>query len=188
MRNSRLSILKCCMEAVILDTKLDNPYMSSLEMYNSGVSFSRIDADIADTLKNAGGDDEKALTEKFEGLFKEILKKDNLKVKVESLKAYDVSGIIQLSEQSRRMSEMSSIYGMNFGSMPVDETLILNSNNNVIKLLDKIVGDESRKDDAELICRQVYDLAVMSHKPLEMNEMTEFISRSNKILEMTMNM
>ena len=119
-------------------------------------------------------------------MFKEILKKDDLKVKVESLKAYDVSGVVQLSEQSRRMREMSSMYGMNFGAMPVDETLVLNSNNNVVKLLSEISDDESRKDDVELICRQIYDLAVMSHKPLEMEKMAEFISRSNKILEMTM--
>ncbi|MCI8804483.1 MAG: molecular chaperone HtpG [Clostridiales bacterium] len=174
------------MEAVILDTRLDNPFMSSVEMYNSGVSFSRIDSDIADALKNEESDDDKKLTEKFESVFKEILKKDDLKVKVESLKAYDVSGVVQLSEQSRRMREMSSMYGMNFGAMPVDETLVLNSNNNVVKLLSEISGDESRKDDVELICRQIYDLAVMSHKPLEMEKMAEFISRSNKILEMTM--
>jgi len=173
------------MEAVILDTKLDNPFMSAVEMYNSGVSFARIDAEI-DTLKNEESDDDKALTEKFEKLFKEILKKDDLKVKVEPLKAYDVSGVIQLSEQSRRMQEMSSLYGMNFGAPPVDETLILNSSNNVVKLLSEIADDENRKQDAEIICRQIYDLAIMSHKPLSMNEMTDFISRSNKILEMTM--
>ncbi len=174
------------MEAVILDTKLDNPFMSAIEMYNNGVSFARIDADIADTLKNEESEDDKALTEKMETVFKDVLKKDDLKIKVESLKAYDVSGIIQLSEQSRRMKEMSSIYGMSFGDMPADETLILNSNNNVVKLLAKIYDDETRKDDVSLVCKQIYDLAIMSHKPLEMNEMTEFIARSNKILEMTM--
>ncbi len=173
------------MEAVILDTRLDNPYMSALEMYNSGVTFARIDADIADTLKNDESDEDKELTEKFDKLFKEVIKKDGIKVKVENLKTEDVSGVIQLSEQSRRMKEMSSMYGMNFGSMPLDETLILNSNNKVVKLLTNIVDDESRKDDVELICKQIYDLAIMSHKPLEMNEMTEFIARSNKILAMT---
>lgn len=173
------------MEAVILDTRLDNPYMSALEMYNSGVTFARIDADIADTLKNAESDEDKELTEKFDKLFKEVIKKDGIKVKVENLKTEDVSGVIQLSEQSRRMKEMSSMYGMNFGSMPLDETLILNSNNKVVKLLTNIFDDESRKDDVELICKQIYDLAIMSHKPLEMNEMTEFIARSNKILAMT---
>ena len=173
------------MEAVILDTRLDNPYMSALEMYNSGVTFARIDADIADTLKNAESDEDKELTEKFDKLFKEVIKKDGIKVKVENLKTEDVSGVIQLSEHSRRMKEMSSMYGMNFGSMPLDETLILNSNNKVVKLLTNIFDDESRKDDVELICKQIYDLAIMSHKPLEMNEMTEFIARSNKILAMT---
>lgn len=171
------------MEAVILDTRLDNPFMSSVEMYNGGVSFVRIDADIADTLKNGGEEEDKELSEKLESIFKEVLGKEELKIKVESLKASDVSGVVQLSEQSRRMQEMSSIYGMNFGGMPVEETLVLNSSSNVVKLLTKIKEDENRKDDIDLICRHIYDLAVMSHKPLEMAEMTEFIARSNKILE-----
>lgn len=175
------------MEAVILDTRLDTPYVSAIEMYNSGVSFSRIDADIADTLKNGENDEDKELTEKLEKIFKDVLKKDDLKIKAESLKSCDVSGIVQLSEQSRRMQEMSSIYGMNLGTMPIDETLILNSSSNVVKLLSEISDDENRKDDVELICRHIYDLAVMSHKSLEMDKMPEFIARSNKILEMMMN-
>lgn len=170
------------MEAVILDTRLDNPYISTLEMYNSGVSFARIDADIADTLKN--GEENKEESEKLEALFKENLKKEDLKIKVEGLKAEQISGIIQLSEQERRMQEMGSLYGMNFGMMPAEEMLILNSNNNVVKLLLEIKDNEDRKEDVSMICEQIYDLAMMSHKPLGMEAMTKFIERSNKILAM----
>ncbi len=178
------------MDAVILDTKLDNPYMSTLEMYNQGISFVRIDSDLSDTLKDSSKEEDKELNEALETLFKDNLNKgDNLKIKVENLKASDISGIIQLSEQARRMEEMAKMYGMNmpFGAMPADETLILNSNNNVVKLLLKIKDNENKKEETNIICNQIYDLATMSHKHLDMNSMTNFIERSNKILEMLLN-
>lgn len=178
------------MDAVILDTKLDNPYMSTLEMYNQGISFVRIDSDLSDTLKDSSKEEDKELNEALETLFKDNLNKgDNLKIKVENLKASDISGVIQLSEQARRMEEMAKMYGMNmpFGAMPADETLILNSNNNVVKLLLKIKDNENKKEETNIICNQIYDLATMSHKHLDMNSMTNFIERSNKILEMLLN-
>lgn len=178
------------MDAVILDTKLDNPYMSTLEMYNQGISFVRIDSDLSDTLKDSSKEEDKELNEALETLFKDNLNKgDNLKIKVENLKATDISGVIQLSEQARRMEEMAKMYGMNmpFGAMPADETLILNGNNNVVKLLLKVKDDENKKEETNIICNQIYDLATMSHKHLDMNSMTNFIERSNKILEMLLN-
>ncbi|WP_317366488.1 molecular chaperone HtpG [uncultured Tyzzerella sp.] len=178
------------MDAVILNTKLDNPYMSTLEMYNQGTSFVRIDSDLSDTLKDSSQEENKELNEALETLFKDTLNKgDNLKIKVENLKATDISGVIQLSEQARRMEEMAKMYGMNmpFGAMPSDETLILNGNNNVVKLLLKIKDDNNKKEETNLICNQIYDLATMSHKHLDMNSMTNFIERSNKILEILLN-
>ena len=168
------------MDAVVLDTRLDVPYVSFLEAYSGGVRFERIDSAVSEMLKS---DNEAEIdAESLENLFKEALKKDDLKLKVENLKSDEVSAMIELSEQSRRMQEMSAMYGMDNRTFPSDETLVLNANNNVVKLLLDI--KDERKDEAEMICRQVYDLAVMSHKPLSQEEMTEFISRSNKIMEL----
>ena len=168
------------MDAVVLDTRLDVPYVSFLEAYSGGVRFERIDSAVSEMLKS---DKEAEIdTESLENLFKEALKKDDLKLKVENLKSDEVSAMIELSEQSRRMQEMSAMYGMDNRTFPSDETLVLNANNNVVKLLLDI--KDERKDEAEMICRQVYDLAVMSHKPLSQEEMTEFIARSNKIMEL----
>ncbi len=168
------------MDAVVLDTRLDVPYVSFLEAYSGGVRFERIDSAVSEMLKS---DNEAEIdAESLENLFKEALKKDDLKLKVENLKSDEVSAMIELSEQSRRMQEMSAMYGMDNRTFPSDETLVLNANNNVVKLL--LDMKDERKDEAEMICRQVYDLAVMSHKPLSQEEMTEFISRSNKIMEL----
>lgn len=178
------------MEAVILNTKLDNPYISTLEMYNAGVTFARIDADLAETLKDNSKKQDEELNKSLEKLFKDNIKNsDNLKIKIEGLKTKDISGIIQLSEQARRMEEMMKIYQMSIplGATPPEETLVLNSNNNVVNLLLKFKDDESKKEETNIICNQIYDLAIMSHKHLDMNSMTNFIERSNKILEMLLN-
>jgi molecular chaperone HtpG len=94
--------------------------------------------------------------------------------------------MILLSEYSRRMQEMSRMYGMGGmdmrGMFPDEQTLVLNSNNALIKAVVKLAGNEAKKDDANLICQQVYDLAMMSHKQLEPEAMTKFIERSNALL------
>ncbi len=168
------------MDAVVLDTKLDVPYVSFLEAYSGGVKFERIDSAVSEMLKS---DTETTIdTEAIENLFKSSLGKDDVKIKVENLKSTDVSAMIELSEQARRMQEMSAMYGMDNRTFPSDETLVLNANNNVVKLLLDI--KDSKKDESELLCKQIYDLAVMSHKPLSQEAMTEFITRSNKIMEL----
>ena len=168
------------MDAVVLDTKLDVPYVSFLEAYSGGVKFERIDSAVSEMLKS---DTEANIdTEAIENLFKSALGKNDVKIKVENLKSADVSAMIELSEQSRRMQEMSAMYGIDNRTFPSDETLVLNANNNVVKLLLDI--KDSKKDESELLCKQIYDLAVMSHKPLSQEAMTEFITRSNKIMEL----
>lgn len=167
------------LQAVVLDSKIDVPYVSFLEAYSDGVKFERIDSAVSDVLKGSG---EVCLDAKeLESLFKEAVGKD-INVKVEALKSSDVSAMIELSEQSRRMKEMSMMYGMDSSSFSDDETIILNANNNVVKLLLDI--KDSKKEEADIICKQIYYLAIMSHKPLSQDEMTEFISRSNKIMEL----
>ncbi len=165
------------LEAVVLDNQIDVPYVNYMEMYNEGVQFLRIDSDINDVLKS--GDADKNTAEKLEKLFKDVLGKESLTVKVEKLKADNVSAMIELSEQSRRMMEMSKLYGFG-GDMPMAETLILNADNNVIKLL--LGLDESDKENIDLVVKQVYDLAAMSHRPLSAEELTDFLDRSNKVL------
>ncbi len=172
------------MEAVELTTRLDVPFISYLEAYaGAGVSFVRIDS-AADMLKKKDGEAVREDTvTALADLFKESLGKE-VKVKAEPLMAQDVSAVIELSEQARRMQEMSVMYGMDTSAFPSDETLVLNSDNNVVKLLLQMKDDESKKDETKLICEQVYALATMSNKTLDADEMTAFISRSNKILEM----
>ena len=184
------------LEAAILSTPIDKPFVSFLEYKNTGVKVQRIDADISDTLqqKEEQKDEEakkaeQTQNEELQNLFRGILNNETLKVKAEPLKAEKVSGMIVLTEESRRMLEMKEAYGENeqmkmlFATAQPDETLVLNSNNHLVQLICKWKGNVDKKEDLDLICRQVYDLALMSHKALSSEEMTAFIDRSNLLLE-----
>lgn len=184
------------LEAAILSSPIDKPFVSFLEYKNPGVKVQRIDADISDTLqqKEEEKDEdakkaEQTLNTELESLFRGILGKETLKVKAEPLKAKQVSGMIILTEESRRMLEMKEAYGENdqmkmlFAHAKPDETLILNSNHKLVELICDWKGKEEKKQDLDLICHQVYDLALMSHKTLSSEEMTTFIDRSNLLLE-----
>lgn len=173
------------MDAVILTANLDNPYISYLESYDYNVKFNRIDSDISESLKEKDDTSDKTQDEELQKLFREVMANDKLAIRVETLKTDSVSAMILLSEQSRRMQEMSKMFGggMPGFDMPAEETVVLNKNNGLVKTLLNIKDDEARKDDVNLICEQIYDLAMMSHRPLEVDAMNKFIDRSNKILE-----
>lgn len=185
------------LEAAILTTPVDKPFVSFLEYKNPGVKVQRIDADITDTLQQKS-DVEQSEAEKqaeaytntqMETLFRQVLGNENLKVKAETLKSAQATAMILLSEESRRMMEMLEAYGNNemykamFAQVKPDETLVLNKNNTLIQYLIKNAEDTTKKDDLDMICHQVYDLALMSHRSLNSEEMTAFLDRSNRILE-----
>ncbi len=171
------------LDAVVLPSMMDTHFISFVEMKNEGVKFKRIDSAIEDISENAEKDD--AAKEKDEKLiekFKNEIGDDTLKIEVQSLKDNSIPAVILLSEQSRRMREMYRSYGQQMAGMAdmfKDEfTLVLNENNPLIQKLDTL-NDE----DANLVIDHVYDLAKISHSPLDAEHMTKFIERSNKLLE-----
>ncbi|MCD7834205.1 MAG: molecular chaperone HtpG [Lachnospiraceae bacterium] len=170
------------MNAVILKHNIDTPFISHVEQLNEKVKFQRIDADVTDSVKEESDEESlKETTDTLTEVFRKALNKEKLDVKVEKLKNENISSMITLSEESRRMQEMMKMYNM-YGMDPSmfggDETLVLNANN---KLVQYIV-DHKDSDKVPMICEQLYDLAMIAHKPLQPDEMTKFITRSNEIL------
>ena len=172
------------MNAFVLTHSIDQPFISSLESGDDNVRFKRIDAEVTEDFKEEVSEDElKEQTDVLGGLFQKALGKDNLEIKVEKLKNEKVSSMITLSEETRRMQDMMKMYAMNgMGNMGDfgGETLVLNANNALVKYL----VENKESENADLFCKQLYDLAMISHKPLESAEMTEFIQRSNEIMEL----
>ncbi|MDF2821267.1 MAG: hypothetical protein K0R15_1708 [Clostridiales bacterium] len=177
------------LDAVILTHPIDQPFVTSLEHdLENKVKFLRIDSDLTDALKSSEVQDEettKATTDALTELFKKALSNDGLKVNVESLKSEELSSMITLSEETRRMQEMTKMYGM-YGFDPKmfenGETLVLNSNNKLVQYLLENKDNEEKSAIIHKFCEQLYDLAMISHKPLASEAMTRFINRSNEIM------
>ena len=168
--------------AVILKHNIDSPFVTHVERLNEKVHFQRIDADLTDDFKETVSEEEmKETTDALTELFRKALNNEKLQVKVEQLKNEEVSSMVTLSEESRRMQEMMKMYGMAgmdpsmFGG---DETLVLNANN---KLVQYVLANKDA-ENTPMFCEQLYDLAMISHKPLAPEAMTKFIARSNQIM------
>ncbi|MBQ7563815.1 MAG: molecular chaperone HtpG [Lachnospiraceae bacterium] len=176
------------MDAVILTHNIDQPFIQQLEQKNEDVKFMRIDADVTESVKEEVGEDEteklKETTEKLTEIFKKALNKEKLEVKVEKLKNENISSMLTVSEESRRMMDMMKMYSMggpsDMGGMFGDEgaTLILNANNKLVQYILENDGNEN----VPMFCEQLYDLAMLANKPLAPEEMTKFVSRSNEIM------
>lgn len=167
------------MDAVILKHNIDSPFITQLEQRNENVKFQRIDADLTEAFKQeaAAEDEVSALTD----IFRTALENDKLDVKVEKLKNESVASMMTLSEESRRMQEMMKMYGMPgmdpsmFGT---DVTLVLNVNHPLVQYV--LTNKEGQY--TALFCKQLYDLALLGNKPLNPEQMTAFIQRSNEIM------
>ncbi|MGN1159976.1 MAG: molecular chaperone HtpG, partial [Lachnospiraceae bacterium] len=177
---------KAKMDAVILKDNIDQPFISQLEAKNEGIHFKRIDADITDDMKaktsKKAAEELAAQNEELSKLFKKAVKKDNVTVKLERLKNKDISSMITLSEETRRMQDMMKMYsmpGMNMPGMGKEGlTLTLNANNKLVQY----ILEHKDGENVNLICEQLYDLALIQQAPLDPEAMTKFVNRSNKIM------
>ena len=169
-------------DAVILKHNIDSAFISHLEQKDQTIQFKRIDADLTEELRGEEAADEetsKTLTE----VFRDALKNDKLEVKVENLKNEKVAAMMTLSEESRRMQDMMKMYNM-YGMDPSmfggQETLVLNAKHPLVQF----VAGNKDSEKTPVICEELYDLAMLSHKQLSPEEMTRFVQRSNEILLM----
>ncbi|MCI9198768.1 MAG: molecular chaperone HtpG, partial [Lachnospiraceae bacterium] len=168
------------LDAVHLQHNIDNAFISHMERLNDKIKFQRIDADMTDEIVEDAADEETAKT--LTDLFRKELGKEDLQVKVENLKNENISSMMTLEEESRRMQEMMKMYSMGGMGDPSmfggKETLVLNAKNALVRYL----AAHQDSEHTHMLCEQLYDLAMISHKPLDPEAMTKFIARSNEIM------
>ena len=179
------------MEVLLLDALIDSHFIQFLETKNSDVKFERVDSDLTENLLEedrkielAGPDEQKLQTAQVTELFEASLKASGLIVRVESLKDDSVSGMILLSEQTRRFKEMTRSMSPD-GEMPdmfAEHTLMVNLKSPVVQNILKL-QEAKRDEDATMLAEQVYDLAMLSQRSFDKERMEAFLTRSNKILE-----
>jgi len=172
-------------DAIIMSHSIDNPFISQEEQKHENLKFLRIDADVNDTLREEVKEEDKEALKKQEETLTETFKKalgdDKLQVKVEKLKDAEISSMITLSEETRRMQDMMKMYNMGMDASMFGgsgQVLVLNANNKLVQyVLEHTDGENTPK-----ICEQLYDLAQLSHGSLTPERMTKFIARSNEII------
>ena len=172
-------------DAVILAHNIDSAFITYLEQKHDNVKFQRIDADVHESLKAEVAEEEKETFQKnadsLTEIFRKVLNNEKLDVKVEKLKDENIASMAVLSEESRRMEEMMKMYGMggmDTGMFVGQASLILNADHPLVQY----VVENKEGENVELICKQLYDLALLAHKPLSPQEMTAFVQRSNQIM------
>ena len=97
--------------------------------------------------------------------------------------------MVLTSEDSRRMKEMQAQFGgvgmpnLNFNE---EKTLVINNNNELVKKVVELNNDEANKDKVDILCKQIFDLALISNQELDAESISEFINRTNKIMMMAL--
>lgn len=178
------------LNAIILTSNIDTHFMGFLESKLTNCTFTRVDSNIEESLTTSSDDIKEETIKSLQDLFKNNIDSTDLKIEIKNLKDTSTSAMILLSEQTRRMKDMAKMFA---GSLPPEmmnkeeKTLILNNNNTLIKFIKDNIDNTDKEDDIKLVCKHIYDLASISHAPLESTKMYEFITRSQEILEKVIN-
>ncbi len=171
------------LNAVELNTMIDNHFISFLEMKLEDTRFRRIDAELTDALKNGEG---VALELSAREAAEKAVKGVNpaIQVQFEAMGEAGMPALVLLGEESRRMQEMSRMFGgMEGMSFPTQETLVLNTDHALVRRLADLAATDAEGEDAALLAGQLHDLAMLCHRPLEPEALTKFVERSTKLLE-----
>ena len=189
------------LEVLFMDSFIDTHFISFLEQEYPEVKFSRVDADLDQTLidQDKAGEivdpkTNKTRSEQIKELFETALNKPKVTIRTEALKSEDPQGtppaMVLLPEFMRRLREMSALMQQQAAEFPEEHILVVNTAHPLIQNLanlsqGSIVQSEGQSPSGELaklICQHVYDLALMAQKGFNAEGMKAFVERSNQVL------
>lgn len=165
-------------DVAVMDSLIDINFMGFLENAEGvELSFVRVDSDTAGLTEESeeGKDLDQA---EVQTAFREALENKELEVKLESFADPELPAMLTEDEQMRRFKEMSAVYGQSF-AMPDRYTLVLNRRNPTVQRVARMEDGEIK----QLMQQQIFDLAKLSSRPLEKEELKAFLKRSNKLLD-----
>lgn len=165
-------------DVLVMDSPLDAHFINALESKLEKTTFKRVDSDSIDKLIDKGlnlesvlSDDEK---KKVEELFKEVAGANT--IQLESLPADEMPVTIVQPEFMRRWKDMQRISGQGdmFGSMPMPNNVVINSNHSLIAKLLKTEDAAAQK----ALTKQLYDLGLLAQGMLTGADLTKFVERT----------
>ncbi|MGK7931992.1 MAG: molecular chaperone HtpG [Microcystaceae cyanobacterium] len=190
------------LEVLFLDSFMDtNYFIPFLESEFSEVKFSRVDSELDDTLLQQDKANEivdpatnKTRSEQIKELFEKVLDNPQINIKTEAIKADDPQktppAMVLLPEAMRRMQEMTALMQQGNMTFPEQHILLINTAHplidNICKLNQGTIiqgsGESPAGEMAKMLCRHVYDLALMAQKGFDAEGMKSFVERSNAML------
>jgi molecular chaperone HtpG len=188
------------LEVLFMDSFIDSHFVSFLEREHPDVKFSRVDADLDETLIDSDKSSEivdpatnKTRGEQIKELFQQALNKPKLTIRTEALKTDNEAAppaMVLLPEALRRMQELNALLQQQTAQFPEEHVLLVNTAHPLIQNLTKLSqgsvlqssGQSPSAELATLICQHVYDLALMAQKGFDADGMKAFVERSNQVL------
>ena len=189
------------LEVLFMDGFIDTHFISFLEREYKDVKFSRVDAELDQTLLDGDKVGEivdpktnKTRSELIQELFQNALNKPKVTIRTESLKSDNPGdtppAMVLLPEFLRRLRDMNALLQQQAVQFPEEHILVVNTAHPLIQNLanlsaGSIVQEEGRSPTGELaklICHHVYDLALMAQKGFDAEGMKSFVERSNQVL------
>ncbi|MBD2055951.1 molecular chaperone HtpG [Oculatella sp. FACHB-28] len=188
------------LEVLFMDSFIDSHFVSFLEREHPEVKFSRVDADLDETLIDSDKSSEivdpatnKTRGEQIKELFQQALNKPKLTIRTEALKTDNEAAppaMVLLPEALRRMQELNALLQQQTAQFPEEHVLLVNTAHPLIQNLTKLSqgsvlqssGQSPSAELSTLICQHVYDLALMAQKGFDADGMKAFVERSNQVL------
>ncbi len=190
------------LEVLFMDSFIDTHFITFLEQEYKDVKFSRVDADLDDSLvqPDQGTDlvdpkTNKTRRETIQDLFRRALDLPKLTIRTEALRGDNPEStppaIVLLPENQRRLRDMTAMMTQQpLKQFPEEHTLVVNTAHPLIQnLLSLSQGSLLQADGpspsgelATLVCQHVYDLALMAQKAFDAETMQTFLERSNQVL------
>ncbi len=167
-------------DVLLLDSIIDSQFITHLENENKDVKFVRCDSDIASSLKS---ESETCENEVLKELFREAIEKENTEISFTALKNEGTPAMITLDEQNRRFSDMMKLYRI--GDMPIDEVpekLVVNVKNPLVEKISSLLATPDKRDMAKSLAKEVYMLALISHRTLSEAELENFVNMNVDLL------
>ena len=168
-------------DVAVLDFReIDSSFMNFMEFGGGSkpeetLRFARVDADVSG-LTEESEEGKELNAETMQDLFRKALGNDRLSVTLAPMANADLIAVATEDETMRRMKEL---YRMK--DMPAEYSLVLNRRNATVAALAARNPDDEL---TQLLCKQIYDIARMSAAPLEADQITDFLTRSQKIVSM----
>jgi molecular chaperone HtpG len=172
-------------KVVKMETIVDSAFINQVEHKWDNVSFTRVDADIADNLIDKQEDADTVLNKEEADTLKELfnlkISDINMTVDVKGLNPQAPPVIATRPEFMRRMKDMAAVGGSMAGfyaNMPDEVSLTVNGNHPIFQN----ILQEGDKGKQEKIVHNLADLALLSQGLLKGNSLTDFINRSVELM------